>query len=493
MRAAAAKKAEAKAPPTAGDWRSKLKRNGRGEVLGHLLNAYVALKHAPAMVGCFRYNEFAQRPEFLDGETWRAREDNDDSIATIWLQAHGINVRSSGVTAEAAQMVAREHKVHPVRDWLESLTWDGKPRLDGMLETYFGAITTDGNRAYVRAISRKFMISLVARTYRPGCKVDHMPIAIGKQGQGRSTMLRMLAHHDDWFADEIAALGTKDAAQDLRGKLLIEVAELSSVRKSAVEAVKAFLSRQVDHFRPAYGKLSQDFPRSCGFFGTTNEAEPLKDETGGRRNWVFESRVRTHAERDAAIAALRLEHPQLWAEAVVAFKAGETLAARCRGRGAGRGRTGSPADRAPLGRAGAGFPGERAVRAGDGHHAESRHPARAPDRIHGSPDRRLPAPPWLDQGEGLHPQRDQGHVVGCSDTRRPFRARCGRSEAKNRAIPMGPMTPPIPPIPPIAFLPIRIGTQQHTHRGRTERMCVGLCSHGCWESGWDAGDAGGGE
>ena len=105
---------------------------------------------------------------------------------------------------------------------------------------------------------------------------------------------------------------------------LIEVAELSSVRKSAVEAVKAFLSRQIDHFRPAYGKLSQDFPRSCGFFGTTNEPEPLKDDTGGRRNWVFESRVRTHAERDAAIAALRLEHPQLWAEAVVAFKAGET-------------------------------------------------------------------------------------------------------------------------------------------------------------------------
>ena len=119
-----------------------------------------------------------------------------------------------------------------------------------------------------------------------------------------------------WFSDELADLGTKDAAQDLRGKWIVELGELSALNRGAVERVKAFMSRRVDHYRPSYGTRSQDFPRQCVFIGSTNADAYLGDETGGRRFWP----VKVGA---IDLDALKRDRDQLWAEAVAAYRADE--------------------------------------------------------------------------------------------------------------------------------------------------------------------------
>ena len=167
----------------------------------------------------------------------------------------------------------------------------------------------------MRSVGPKWLIAAAARIYRPGCKVDHVLVFEGPQGVGKSTCLRILAG-DEWFADEISDLGTKDSAQDLRGKWVVELAEVAALKRATLERMKAFISRNVDHYRPSYGRRSMDFPRQCVFAGTTNADAYLADETGNRRFWPVK------------VTGLRLEElvrdrDQLWAEAVVRFKAGE--------------------------------------------------------------------------------------------------------------------------------------------------------------------------
>ena len=170
--------------------------------------------------------------------------------------------------------------------------------------------------AYLRSVGSKWLIAAVARIYRPGCKADYVIILEGPQGIGKSTCLLILAGRE-WFADEIADLGTKDSAQDLRGKWIVELAEVAALRRGEIERVKAFVSRNVDHYRPSYGRRSMDFPRQCVFAGTTNADAYLADETGNRRFWPVKV---TGLQLDA----LERDRDQLWAEAVARFKAGES-------------------------------------------------------------------------------------------------------------------------------------------------------------------------
>ena len=174
---------------------------------------------------------------------------------------------------------ARRRAFNPLLDRLEGTAWDGTARLDTMLVAYFGA----EDIPYTREVGRRWMISAVARACKPGCKADHIPVLEAPQGSLKSTACGVLALEPAWFADEVADLGTKDSALDLHGKWVIELGELSAMRRSDIERVKAYVSRQVDHFRPPYGRRSQDHPRRCVFVGTTNADSYLADETGNRR------------------------------------------------------------------------------------------------------------------------------------------------------------------------------------------------------------------
>jgi hypothetical protein len=261
-----------------------------------LANGAIALRMDPDLAGRIAFDEHRGAVMCRDlpwrtGDDWREWANSDDLRFAEWLQLREVPLRPT-TCADAVATVADENRNHPVRNYLEELVWDGVPRLDSWLQRYLGVKVLPGigeeakHRAlYVREVGRRWAISGVARIYRPGCKADHALVLEGRQGAGKSSALAALVPNADWFADEISDLGSKDSAQDLRGKWLLELAELSALKRGEIERVKAFMSRSVDHYRPSYGRRSQDFPRQCFFAGTTNAEEYLIDETGNRRWW----------------------------------------------------------------------------------------------------------------------------------------------------------------------------------------------------------------
>jgi predicted P-loop ATPase len=281
-------------------------------------NILVALRTAPELRGRFRLNLLAGTIEASDmpwrpGSGWLAWGDPDNHRLAAWLQKRGIDVRPTQVAGNVGT-VADETRHDPVKDYLLSLRWEGAERLSSWLVTHLGA--HDAPAEYLKGVARAWMIAMVARALEPGCKADHILILEGPQGRLKSSALKALMPDEAWFSDEISTLGTKDSAQDLRGKWLIELSELSAMQRAEVERTKAALSRCVDHYRPSFGHYSRDFPRRNGFAGSTNHDAYLLDDTGNRRIWGV--KVGT-----ILLDALERDRDQLWAEAVRAYQAGE--------------------------------------------------------------------------------------------------------------------------------------------------------------------------
>jgi predicted P-loop ATPase len=310
--------------PDFGRWNEQLHRTERGEARDILHNATLILRTDGRFKDRIRYNEMLEAAEccgmpWRRFDSWREWSDADDLELANWAQQRHAYLRPA-TCAAAVQVVARDIMHHPVRERLDGLKWDGTPRLHSWLTDYLGVEaspdTTEGGHGYTTEVGMRWPISAVARVYQPGCKADHCLILEGPQGLGKSTAAAALAMEDAWFSDEIADIGTKDCGQDLRGKWIIELGELSALRRGEIERVKAFMSRKVDHYRPSYGRRSQDFPRQCVFIGSTNADAYLADETGGRRFWPVKI-GKINLEK------LKADREQLWAEAVAAYRAGE--------------------------------------------------------------------------------------------------------------------------------------------------------------------------
>jgi predicted P-loop ATPase len=302
--------------PDPADWRSGLIMNPAGQPKALLANAIIALRDAPEWREVLRFDEFAlavtaDGPPWTKGRTIRW-SDGDAIRAADWLQHQGIAV-SVDTAHNAAMAVAQGRPFHPVRNYLNTLKWDGTPRLADLASKYLGAEDCE----YVREVGLRFMVSAVARIMQPGCKADHMLILEGQQGALKSTAAQALVG-ERWFTDELPELGTKDAAMQTAGVWVIEVAELHAMtmKRAEVERVKAFISRTTDRFRPPFGRTVQSYPRQCVFIGTTNAETYLKDETGGRRFWP----IRCGA---IDVATIKRDRDQLWAEAVHWYRQGE--------------------------------------------------------------------------------------------------------------------------------------------------------------------------
>jgi predicted P-loop ATPase len=211
---------------------------------------------------------------------------------------------------------ARQNAFHPVRDYLDALVWDGKPRVDRWLTDYAGVADTE----YVRAVGALFLMAAVRRVRRPGVKFDEMLVFESPdQGTDKSSGLAVLAVREEWFSDDVPLnMDGKRVIEALRGKWIVEAAELSGMRRSDIEHLKAFLSRQVDRARMSYDRLVTEVPRQSVIAGTTNSEEYLRDTTGNRRFWP----VRL---KRFDLAALSRDRDQLWAEAAAREAAGESI------------------------------------------------------------------------------------------------------------------------------------------------------------------------
>lgn len=238
-----------------------------------------------------QFDEFSMKefwasdvPWGIDAQTQRSAGTQDEIKLKGWLiEEWGVEVSINMLTETLAWFSGQNH-FHPVKDYLESLEWDGCPRIAHAFEAYLGVKM---NRTYTRAVSKKFFLALIARIYEPGIKFDYLPVLEGKQGIGKSTFGRILVS-DKWFMDGLPDLADKDAALNLTGIWLCEMSELSSLYRSQLEVAKAFIARQVDKVRPPYGARRIDLPRQSVFVGTTNDRDYLVDETGNRRYWPVE-------------------------------------------------------------------------------------------------------------------------------------------------------------------------------------------------------------
>ncbi len=249
-----------------------------------------------------------QTPVAGVGRQWT---DQDDAQVAMWVSAeYRIPTVPIDSVCRAVESEALHNSYHPVKKYLEGLRWDGTPRLDSWLTRFLGVKKS----RYSMAVGAKWMISAVARIYEPGCQADNTLIFEGTQGTGKSTTLETLASQG-WHTSDLTDLGSKDSAQQLPGKWILELAELNAMRKSAIEATKAFLTRRVDHYRPSYGRRTIDVKRSCVFAGSTNSARYLQDEEN-RRFWPIRCTT-------IDVPALALARDQLWAETLHRYKAKE--------------------------------------------------------------------------------------------------------------------------------------------------------------------------
>lgn len=297
-------------------WRAQLilrQRDGRPDECRE--NVYLFLANHPALAGRVAINEFSNALVKVADLPWTSYDEEwqeiDDLRLGYWLAStNGMVVKNCSALRDGVTLAAFDHRVHPVRDWLASLVWDGVPRLNHWVEECLGADPS----IYHQLTGRFFLISMATRIFRPGCKVDTLIVLESEQGGGKSSALRILA--GDHFADTPFVMGDKDSFLALRGRWLYEIAELDSLNKADITRAKAFLSSPVDSYRAPYEARYENHPRQCVFAATTNQYEYLKDLTGNRRFWPI---------RCGAIDLEKLSEwrTQLFAEAAAAVHAGE--------------------------------------------------------------------------------------------------------------------------------------------------------------------------
>lgn len=298
--------------------------DGKGNKQVTVNNFVNAFKSDPLLNGLLAYDMLKEtivftRPSFTAKGSKKGDLVNDTDISIIKGRIecmHGIY--NDAKLNDAIEQVSSDNAFHPIKLYLESLTWDGVPRIDTFLVDYMGA----EDNAYTREAFRKMLLAAVTRIYEPGRKFDTALVFYSEQGVGKSTLIQRLSK--GWFNDSLTNLSGKESYEAIQFAWLVELAELSALRKSDVEAVKNFISKREDTYRGAYARRVKTHKRQCVFFGSTNDDEFLKDATGNRRFFPVEvkrtrkTRLIFEPEFDAIV-------DQLWAEAMEGYLLGEAL------------------------------------------------------------------------------------------------------------------------------------------------------------------------
>ena len=304
---------------------ASLEYNGNGKVKQTTSNMIVAMTADASLAGHFWYDIMAYTrmvtcPLPWDQRTGERPISDEDYVGLVaYLErTYGLTAKERAI--DACQFVCRQNERNPVIEWLDSLRWDGQPRIGTMVVDALGA----EDNAYNREVERLFMLGAVTRAYVPGCKFDYMPVLVGPQGIGKSRYVALLAHVPAWYNDNFNTIDGDAAVEKLRGLWIAEMAELLATKKAReIEAIKAFITSTKDVIRPKYARETVQRLRVCVFIGTTNNHDFLTDATGNRRflpvecnaetcnEWMFTPEAESYVE-------------QMWAEAVHVYKTGHS-------------------------------------------------------------------------------------------------------------------------------------------------------------------------
>jgi len=303
--------------PKIDSWLSQCIVGETGKPLPIVANALTALRRDPAVKDAFAFDEMQRTPMLMHpiGEPlarFELRPITDDDVTSLteWLQNAGLKRIARETVRDAATLRARENSFHPIREYLHTLKWDGRPRLNFWLSNLLGAERT----AYSSAVGQMVLIAMVARIFEPGCKADYMAVLEGPQGGLKSSACALIG--GEWYSDHLPDVTAgKDVSQHLRGKWLVEVGEMHAMSRAESTQLKAFITRQTERYRPSYGRFEVIEPRQCVFIGTTNKATYLRDETGGRRFWPVQVGM-------IDVERLAEQRDQLFAEAAELYRQG---------------------------------------------------------------------------------------------------------------------------------------------------------------------------
>lgn len=254
------------------------KRNSEGKIMPTIDNFLTAMRGSGAFDGV-RFNLITNAPEIHEGGTVRRWDNADDAEGQRYIE-HTFGLYSEKKFRNALRLLMKEREYNPIIDIVGGLEWDGVERCEHFLSKWAMAEDT----AYTREVSRLIFAGGINRLYRPGCKFDEVPVLIGThQGEGKSTLVRWLAIHDEYFA-EIKEVDGQKSIEQLDGVWIGEIAELLMLTKAKEqEAVKSFITTQRDRYRRPYDVQVEEYRRRCIFIGTTNNEQFLKDKTGNRR------------------------------------------------------------------------------------------------------------------------------------------------------------------------------------------------------------------
>ena len=247
--------------------------------------------------------------------------DMDMNYLLLYLEEN-YGLTSEKKVQSAIKIVANENRYHPVRDYLNSLQWDGTERIRYALHHFLGADTDE----YTYEALKLFLMGAIRRVFRPGSKFEVMLCLVGGQGAGKSTFFRLLAGRDEWFSDDLKKLDDENVYRKLQGHWIIEMSEMiATANAKSIEEIKSFLSRQKETYKVPYETHPADRLRQCVFGGTTNRQDFLpRDRTGNRRFLpvtVYPERAEVHILDDEAAARAYIE--QMWAEAMTVYRSGK--------------------------------------------------------------------------------------------------------------------------------------------------------------------------
>jgi len=306
-------------------WKTKFELNKNGGYMKLPENVILILRNDRRLADRVHLDRFSHRIMVTgdlpwhtisrDGKWWG---NSDDSGLRNFLSRE-YKIDGKGMIDDALREVLQMTSIHIVQNYLNSLpSWDGMPRLDTLMIDYLGAEDTEFNRV----VTRKTLVAAVSRIMEPGCKFDYVLTLIGKQCLGKSFIWKRLGH--GWTSDSISTVTGKEAMEQIQGAWIIELAELAALRKAELEAVKQFITKQDDSFRPAYGREVEHYDRQCIFVATTNQPDFIRDATGGRRWWpvvvgVMPRKLSPFEDLTDDVV------DQIWAEALSAYTMDEPL------------------------------------------------------------------------------------------------------------------------------------------------------------------------
>ena len=298
----------------------------KGGVRNSIKNCLMVFQHDPLLSGAIAYNLLTDRTDVVkpigyDRSPSASMTDTDMKYIRLYLEEN-YDLTSEKKIMDAADLAAHQNSYHPIRDFLNSLTWDGTERIRYCLHHFLGAEADE----YTFQALRLFLLGAIHRAFRPGCKFEVMLCLVGGQGAGKSTFFRLLAGKDEWFSDDLRKLDDENVYRKLQGHWIIEMSEMiATANAKSIEEIKSFLSRQKEVYKIPYETHPADRLRQCVFGGTSNAMDFLPLDRSGNRRFlpvqVCPEQAEVHILEDEAASRAYLQ--QVWAEAMTIYRTGD--------------------------------------------------------------------------------------------------------------------------------------------------------------------------